>query len=91
VILAIAIAALQAYLFVAFYAEADREGLVFDRQQFWPCAATLAAGPMVLGGLASLISSRGVGNGYVVMFIVAWLRSISWGSLPCGRISRSLR
>jgi preprotein translocase subunit SecY len=84
VILAIVSAAVQAYLFVTFIEGADPEGLVFDRQQFWPCVATLAAGPMALRGLVALISSRGVGNGYVVMFLVAWLRSISWGALPVG-------
>lgn len=84
VIVALATAALQAYMFVTFIDGVDREGLLFDRQQFWPCALTLVAGSVVLRALASLISSRGVGNGYVVMFLVAWLRSLSWGAPPAG-------
>jgi hypothetical protein len=84
-IVAILIAAVQAY-FVTKYLEGMNRGMieVFDSKLFWPCVASLAAGPMLLAVLASTISTRGLGNGYAVMFVAAWLWSMPWFDLPAG-------
>jgi hypothetical protein len=81
-IVAVLISAVQAY-FVATYLDSMSRGgaEVFDHKMFWPCVATLAAGPMLLAVLASTISTRGLGNGYAVMFVAAWLWSIPWFDL----------
>ncbi|MEO6776886.1 MAG: hypothetical protein ABI467_28370 [Kofleriaceae bacterium] len=82
---AVLIAAVQAYFVVTYLEALDRGGAeIFDPKLFWPCVATLAAAPMVLAVLASLISTRGLGNGYAVIFVAAWLWSIPWFDLPAG-------
>jgi preprotein translocase subunit SecY len=81
-ITAVVISAVQAYFVVTYLESMSRGGAeVFDPKMFWPCAATLAAGPMLLAVLASTISTRGLGNGYAVMFVAAWLWSIPWFDL----------
>ena len=84
-IVAVVISAVQAYFVTTYIDGMSRGGAeIFDSKMFWPCAATLAAGPMVLAVLASTISTRGLGNGYAVMFVVAWLWSVPWLALPVG-------
>ncbi len=77
------VSALQAYFVATYLRGLDRGGLdVFDPHMFWATVATLAAGPMLLAILASLITSRGLGNGYAVLIAVAFLWSIPWFEFP---------
>jgi preprotein translocase subunit SecY len=81
-IVAVLISAIQAYFVTTYLDSMSRGGAeVFDSKLFWPCVATLAAGPMLVAVLASTISTRGLGNGYAVMFVAAWLWSIPWFDL----------
>ncbi len=78
-IVAVLIAATQAFFVTVSLEGLNRGGAeVFDERLFWPCVAALAAGPMLLALLASLISTRGLGNGYAVMFVVGWLWALPW-------------
>ncbi|HEY1549330.1 MAG TPA: hypothetical protein VGG28_16000 [Kofleriaceae bacterium] len=77
--LAVAIAAcataiVQAY-FVATYMAALRDVNVIPPGMFWLAVASLAAGPMVIAVLASIITTRGLGNGYGILIVAGWL----WG------------
>ncbi|HEX4449669.1 MAG TPA: hypothetical protein VH143_02310 [Kofleriaceae bacterium] len=81
--LAVAIAAaitsiVQAY-FVCRYAQGVDN--VVPPNNFWLAVATIAAGPMVLAVLASLISTRGVGNGYGVLLVAGWLWEVRWDAV----------
>jgi len=81
-IVAVVLAAIQAYFVTTYLTGLSRGGAeLFDAKMFWPCVATLAAGPMVLAVLASVISTRGLGNGYAVMFVAAWLWAVPWCDL----------
>ncbi|HEY6039565.1 MAG TPA: hypothetical protein VIV58_35035, partial [Kofleriaceae bacterium] len=80
---AVVVAAVQAYFVTKYVEGMSRSGVeIFDTKLFWPCVAALAAGPMLLAVLASVISTRGLGNGYAVMFVTAWLWAIPWLDLP---------
>jgi hypothetical protein len=81
-ILAILVACAQAYFMTKHLGDLDRDGSnMFDPHMFWSCAAALAGGPIVLAVLASIITSRGLGNGYVVLVVAAWLWSVPWTRL----------
>ncbi|CAN5644358.1 hypothetical protein BH11MYX1_BH11MYX1_55640 [soil metagenome] len=72
----------QAYFMTKYLGALDRGGSeIFDSRMFWSCAAALAGGPIVLAVLASLITSRGIGNGYVVLMLTTWLWAVPWTSL----------
>ena len=80
--LAVAIAAcataiVQAY-FVATYMAAFPAMNVIPPGMFWLAVASIAAGPMVLAVLASLISTRGLGNGYGILLAAGWLWKPIW-------------
>lgn len=80
---AVVVAALQAYFVTKYLEGMNRGGVeIFDSKLFWPCVAALAAGPMLMAVLASVISTRGLGNGYAVLFVAAWLWAIPWLDLP---------
>jgi hypothetical protein len=68
--------------FVATYLEAlDRGGLeVFTSGAHWPIVATLVGGTMCLAWIASVISNRGVGNGYAVLFLALLVVRQDWSA-----------
>ncbi|MEO8548899.1 MAG: hypothetical protein ABI678_02975, partial [Kofleriaceae bacterium] len=78
-IVAIIVCCVQAYFVVRYLQDLSRGGVeIFDDRMFWPAAATIAAGPMVLAILASAITNRGLGNGYAVLFVFVWLWRNPW-------------
>jgi hypothetical protein len=76
-IAACAMAIVQAY-FVATYMAGFPAMSVIPPGMFWLAVASIAAGPMVLAVLASLISTRGLGNGYGILIAVGWLWKPIW-------------
>jgi hypothetical protein len=80
---AILVCAVQAYFVVTYLRALDRGSLaIYDPHMFWLTVATLAAGPALLVVLAGVISNRGLGNGYAVLFVWAWLWRTPWRDLP---------
>ncbi|HEY1556327.1 MAG TPA: hypothetical protein VGF94_15940 [Kofleriaceae bacterium] len=73
---ALVLALIQAY-FVARWLEAqsfdDSEIIHASRATFWLVVVTMTAGTMVLAWLAAAIGTRGIGNGYAVLFVAGWL------------------
>ncbi|HEY3803418.1 MAG TPA: hypothetical protein VGL61_12455 [Kofleriaceae bacterium] len=79
------VSAVQAYFVVGYLTMLpDDVALVVS---FWPAVATLAAGPLVLAILASLIGSRGLGSGYGILMVVGWLWAPSWSEIAGFRAS----
>jgi hypothetical protein len=90
--LAVAIAAMIASIVQAYFVgrQAQTAYNVLPPSNFWLVVATIAAGPMVLAVLASLISTRGVGNGYGVLLVARWLWEVKWdavAAMPKGALA----
>jgi hypothetical protein len=78
-IVAIVLSIVQAYFVVQFIESLGRGGSdVFNHRAFWIAVATYAAGPMILAVLASLIGSRGIGNGYAVLVLAIYVWKLPW-------------
>jgi len=82
-IIAILLCCVQAYFVVKYMDSLSRGGVeIFDSKMRWPAMFTIAAGPMLLAVLASQITYRGLGNGYAVLLVFAWLWRTPWWDLP---------
>lgn len=82
-IVAIALCCVQAYFVVTYMMSLSRGGAeIFNEHMRWPAMFTIAAGPMLIAVLASTITNRGIGNGYAVLFVFAWLWRNQWWDLP---------
>ncbi len=82
-IAAVIVCAVQAYFVARYMSALGRDGVleIYDPHMFWLTVATLATGPMVLSVLASVITNRGLGNGYAVLIVWAWLWRTPWHEL----------
>ena len=77
-IVALACAAVQAYFVTTYFASIGGGLDLYRHEYFWLTAATLVGGTAVLAVLASVIGSRGIGNGYAVLLVFAWLWRPDW-------------
>ena len=72
VAIALVTATLQAYFITRYFDSMSFYGIeLIDPGGRWPTIVTLVAGAMCLAWLASIISERGIGNGYAVLTIAS--------------------
>jgi hypothetical protein len=84
-IVACVVATVQAFFFVRYVAALPNDVELVNG--FGLAFATLAAGPLCLAVLASVIGSRGLGSGYGVLIVVGWLRDARWSTLSSSSLA----
>lgn len=75
-IVTVVLATVQAYFVVKYIRTLDRDGLLIshlDSMTRWAMVGSLAGGTLLIAWLASVITRKGLGNGYAVLIAASWL------------------
>ncbi|HEY1556328.1 MAG TPA: hypothetical protein VGF94_15945 [Kofleriaceae bacterium] len=81
-VVAIAIAFVQAHFAMRYYEGMERYGAeVYSASRasaHWLVVLTMVGGTMLAAWIVSIIGHRGLGNGYAVVIVAAWLAGVPW-------------